>query len=425
LNLLNFTFVLFPIARNSIWTLIFGIPFERAIKYHKWISVWAYVCMCLHFIFICIYNGIRETPAYPWTDNYTAGLAGIYGPGNYGFVFAGFVSWIFFTIQILLTNIRRDWWNLFAYTHLILAVLGIVFASIHHYHTLIHLAPSIFLYFVDYVIRKIMFLIPAEVLSIKPMAGGITRLEIKSFLARFSKPGDYVFIYFPQASLIGRNPFSISTKTGKDSFTLHIKSMEGRNLWEGLPTFTNTMYKVAKKCEAGKSKPYFIRIEGPYGKPSIRMDKYKVLLLVSGGIGATPNISILQNLSNKIKDGKLEKMEKIYFVWSVRNVESLEWFREIFEEVRYEPKIELMLHVSDTRLIPEDRPVTELPILKGRPDYQEIIQNIQEFHPKVKYFGCSACGPLSMVSNVETLCWSNSFNSINRQWHFHKESFLL
>jgi ferric-chelate reductase len=421
LNLFNFTFVLFPIARNSIWTLIFGIPFERALKYHKWISVWAYVCMCVHFVFMAIYNGIRNTPAYPWSTNYTAGLSGVYGPGNYGFVFCGFVSWIFFTLQVLIVTVRRQFWNFFAYSHLILAIISIVFASIHHYHVLLHFAPSLFLYFVDYLIRKISFLIPAEILSIKPMAGGITRIEIKSLLARFAKPGQYVFIYFPQASLIGRNPFSISSKIRNDTFTLHIKGIKGKCL----PTFTNSLMNVASKCEEGKTKPYFIRIEGPYGKPSIRFENYKVLLLVSGGIGATPNISMLQYLANQMKVGKLAHIEKIYFVWSTRTLDSLEWFRDVFDEVKNDPKIELNLNISNISLIKDEEKQSDLPIIKGRPQYGELIKKIQENHPKVKYFGCVACGPMAMVSSVETLCWANSFNSVKRQWHFHKESFLL
>eukprot|EP01080_Neovahlkampfia_damariscottae_P009263 gene9263-1350_t len=418
LNLLNFTFVLLPIARHSIWTVIFGIPFERAIKYHRWIAVWTYICMCLHFIFIAIFNGVRNTPAYPWSTNYTAGLAGVYGTGLYGYVFCGFVAWIFFTIQILFTMLRRAFWNFFAYTHLLLAIIAIVFACIHHYHVLLHLSASLFLYFIDYAFRKISFLIPAKVINMKPMAGGITRVEIQSPLARLAKPGQYVFIFFPQASTIGRNPFSISSITGPDTITLHVKGMKGKPCW---PTFTGKLKSVAHKVEEGTTKPYFIRIEGPYGRPSIKFDNYKVLLLVSGGIGVTPNGSMLQHMLKQIKEGKLPNLEKVYFVWSTRTIESLEWFGELFEECAKESKIDLRLCLSKA----PGEANSKIPFIEGRPQYAEIFSEIQENHPKVKYFGCVACGPGGMVSKVETLCWSNSFNSIKRQWHFHKESFLL
>jgi hypothetical protein len=43
LSLINFMFSLFPIAKNSIWILIFGIPFERAILFHKNIAKWTYI----------------------------------------------------------------------------------------------------------------------------------------------------------------------------------------------------------------------------------------------------------------------------------------------------------------------------------------------------------------------------------------------
>lgn len=350
--------------------------------------------------------------------SYTTGLAGVYGTGNYGFVFCGFCAWIFFTIQILLTMVRRAFWNFFAYTHLLLACIAIVFACIHHYHVLLHLSASLFLYFIDYAFRKISFLIPAKIIDMKPMAGGITRVEIHSFLSRFAKPGQYVFIYFPQASLFGRNPFSISSKTGIDTFTLHIKGMKGKCL----PTFTNQLQKFATKVEEGQKNPFFIRIEGPYGNPSIRLDNYKVLMLVSGGIGITPNASMLQHMLKKIKEGKLPNLEKVYFVWSTRTIESLEWFRELFEECAQEEKIELKLCLSKA---PKEDFDSKIPYIQGRPQYSEIMSEIHENHPSVKYFGCGACGPGAMVSKVETLCWSNSFNSIKRQWHFHKESFLL
>ena len=34
----NAALLLLPVARNSIWVVVFGIPFERALKYHRMIS---------------------------------------------------------------------------------------------------------------------------------------------------------------------------------------------------------------------------------------------------------------------------------------------------------------------------------------------------------------------------------------------------
>jgi ferric-chelate reductase len=138
LVLMNTSIILFPVARNSIWLYIFGIPFERAIKYHRWVSTSYYVCMCLHFILICVDNGIRMTPAYPWSLNYTTGSA-----GSFGFVVFGFIAWVCFTFMIALTLVRRRSWELFQSTHLIFGTLGIIAASIHHYHYLILIAIAL------------------------------------------------------------------------------------------------------------------------------------------------------------------------------------------------------------------------------------------------------------------------------------------
>ena len=37
------SFTLFPTTRNSLWESVFGIPFERAIKYHRIVGVLAYL----------------------------------------------------------------------------------------------------------------------------------------------------------------------------------------------------------------------------------------------------------------------------------------------------------------------------------------------------------------------------------------------
>jgi hypothetical protein len=45
LTTLAMSFAVFPIARNSVWEALWGIPFERAVKYHRALGrlVWAWV----------------------------------------------------------------------------------------------------------------------------------------------------------------------------------------------------------------------------------------------------------------------------------------------------------------------------------------------------------------------------------------------
>ena len=36
---MQLAFLMLPIAKNSVWFVLFGISFERAIKYHRWIAL--------------------------------------------------------------------------------------------------------------------------------------------------------------------------------------------------------------------------------------------------------------------------------------------------------------------------------------------------------------------------------------------------
>jgi hypothetical protein len=47
---LSFSLLLLPAARNSMWVSAFGIPFERAIKYHRMMGAIAYMCVTVHMM---------------------------------------------------------------------------------------------------------------------------------------------------------------------------------------------------------------------------------------------------------------------------------------------------------------------------------------------------------------------------------------
>ena len=36
---MQLAFLMLPITKNSIWFVLFGISFERAVKYHRWMAL--------------------------------------------------------------------------------------------------------------------------------------------------------------------------------------------------------------------------------------------------------------------------------------------------------------------------------------------------------------------------------------------------
>jgi ferredoxin-NADP reductase len=106
---------------------------------------------------------------------------------------------------------------------------------------------------------------------------------------------------------ICRHPFSISTSPYSDEgeFTLHVRA---------LGDWTHALKKL---CE--KKKICTILYEGPYGEPQIDFEgsKYKMFLLISGGIGITPMQSICNQIADEHARGR--PVELCYFVWSCRD----------------------------------------------------------------------------------------------------------
>jgi len=47
---LTMSFLLFPVARNSVWEAVFGIPFERAIRYHRVLGSLCWLLVTAHML---------------------------------------------------------------------------------------------------------------------------------------------------------------------------------------------------------------------------------------------------------------------------------------------------------------------------------------------------------------------------------------
>jgi respiratory burst oxidase len=88
-----------------------------------------------------------------------------------------------------------------------------------------------------------------------------------------------------------------------------------------------------------------------------------VVLLIGLGIGATPLISIVRDVLNKIKRGRsIAKAKKrpfltkrAYLHWVIREVGSLEWFQSVMDRVAKKDKNGVLeLHIYCTSVYWED-----------------------------------------------------------------------
>ena len=420
---------LFPVSRHSVLLWCIGIPFERALAFHRRIGGWIWVLTVCHFIgmFADHMRYYRQgTPVYS-TQTYT-------NPENaneaarlsfermfrweigfpHGPPAAGFISWCALTIVCLgaLPYIRRNYWNVFVLSHLMYIVVYVM-AWIHYPSLMIYCGIPVILYAVDLMSRHIHAgcVGTATIKEHEPRKGGITKLTISMRSFSF-EPTQYVLVKIPSISSLEWHPFSISsrgaTEDGMTTFSIHMKA-NGPDSWTAA---------VANKDLSGEK----IVVQGPFGNSALpRLSKlvgYDKIVMCTGGVGITPALSLLEKAVRRktTPDGAVQ----VELVWSGRGADAFECFGPELANchAKADDSVTLTLHNTaddaakfvDVMLPDSEDPTYSLPVLSGRPDYAGIFDGCGS---KTAVF---ACGPAPMVRAVEEAAYAKGFD-------FHAEVF--
>jgi predicted ferric reductase len=301
--------LLLPILRNSIFEPIFGISFDRAIKYHRWLGYSTCLILIMH-------------AGGNWADWKKTGVFGeksvekemVYG--EMAFVCA--LIMVLFAVSFW----RRQFFESFLVTHMLYPIF-ILFAALHSKATPNALGwyffPSVMLFIIDRLIRAYRSYKPTAVTEIAHV-NGLTRLQLKKPAGMKYEGGQYLFIMIPSISKIEWHPFSIASAPQDEDLMLCIRDAGG---------WTHKLLEAAKQ-NITDLQPH---VDGPYGRPAVDPLRFKVVMLISGGVGAVPWISVVRELLHRIKSGEKLKIEKLIFVWSVRSENNWEWFRDTFREI--------------------------------------------------------------------------------------------
>jgi hypothetical protein len=135
---INMSSVLTPVTRNSIWLILFNVSYDQILHLHKYMAILCLISVLIKFIVVIIYNGF---PFLIIPISYTTG----------GSPLMGTIS----TLSILLSGllsipyIRNKCFELFYYSHRILAIITILSGSLHYLMTLYYLLPAIILFSID------------------------------------------------------------------------------------------------------------------------------------------------------------------------------------------------------------------------------------------------------------------------------------
>ena len=400
---LALTFVL--ASRNSVFTFIFGVPFERALKWHKWMSLFS--------VASGVYHGIVSKKA----DGSGIVLVSLMG--------ALLISSFF--------PIRRWVFEIFLKLHWVLFIGVVIAAFIHDAGAIVF---GVFVWVLDVICRCIVLWRnrqnSAKVMMTR-LPADVIRLTFKKGTFRYMS-GQYVFICIPKVSYFEWHPFSISSSPHNDDVHLHVRV---------LGDWTKQLYDKADSTETTAF------IDGPYGQPSVDVDgdKYKIFVFVSGGIGITPMQSICNDLIHQSLRGR--PLKKIFFIWSVRDAfmvtSVLDYDQQYFghkvpQTLPYSFSPDMLSENLDEDVLDaqfyltrargaEDyasaniRPEMQSCLKFGRPNFEEIFNNIHKFAGSVheSKVAVLTCGPSGLVDDA--LKYSIQFSKDGVYFDFHSELF--
>lgn len=406
----NFCFALtcLPTQRLSVWSTTMGVPFERGIKYHRWIGRATLLAVLVHFWVEW------DSLGYPALD--TTSYSDYAGPNAYGtyslIVLAALVV-------LAMEPLRRRLFELFYWLHVPLALAALVLACLHAVTLRYLLMFPAALWIIDLGSRLVRGRFQqaklVEAATVDDGAGGsLIKLVIEQPAAAY-EAGGYVFLNVPAAAWFQWHPFSVSAKVSDTTYEIDVRTPAGAS--------SGFCVKLAKAVQKhGKDLTVFA--EGMYGRPSLDIAQFDVGVYVAGGIGVTPMLSLLQEAVQSHDSNGAH----FVFVWTVRTREMVAHFEHVIQPLA-DAGVDVRIHLSQRKgaavsptqppvgsapdLYPEDpegNQVVELsqvvssPALDtkpGRADVAAILAEVTAAH-KGKRFAAFACGPAPMLAAVQT-----------------------
>ncbi|THF95294.1 hypothetical protein TEA_016836 [Camellia sinensis var. sinensis] len=300
----NSTFFGTQVSRGSAVLPLFGLTSEASVKYHIWLGHIAMTLFTAHgvcfFVYWSVTHQLSEMLKWPKTDvSIVAGEIALS---------CGLVMWV-----TTLPKIRKKMFELFFYTHH-LYILFIFFFILHigiSYSCM--MLPGLYLFFVDRFLRFLQSRRGVRLVSARVLPCETLELNFSKSQGLSYTPTSIVFINVPSISKLQWHPFTISSSSNLESEKLSV-IIKGEGSWSK---------KLYQMVSSPSSLDHLdVSIEGPYGPFSIEFLRHDTLVMVSGGSGITPFISVIRELIFVCETLKL-KTPKLLLITSFKNSSDL------------------------------------------------------------------------------------------------------
>nr|XP_016486956.1 PREDICTED: ferric reduction oxidase 2-like [Nicotiana tabacum] len=298
------TFLFVPVTRGSSVLQVFGLTSEASVKYHIWLGHIVMTLFSAHGICYIIYWAATHqlSEMLKWGKTDISNLAGELS------LLSGLVLWI-----ATFPRIRRKMFELFFYTH----HLYILFVVFFVYHVGVSYAgimlPGFYLFIVDRYLRFLQSRSNVRLVSARVLPCETVELNFSKSKGLSFTPTSIMFVNVPSISRMQWHPFTITSSSSLEAEKLSVV-IKGEGSW-------------SKKLYQMLSSPISVdrlnvSVEGPYGPPSTHFLRHDLLIMVSGGSGITPFISIIRELIHTSESQKC-KTPEILLISVFKNSEDL------------------------------------------------------------------------------------------------------
>uniref|UniRef100_A0A5B7C9M7 FAD-binding FR-type domain-containing protein n=1 Tax=Davidia involucrata TaxID=16924 RepID=A0A5B7C9M7_DAVIN len=303
--------LLLPILRGMAIFRLLGIQFEASVRYHVWLGTAMLFFATLHGAGTFLIWGIKhciQDQMWKWQQT-----GRIYLAGEIALV-TGLVIWI-----TSLPQIRRKQFEIFYYTHHLYAVFLLFFlfhTGDRHFYMVF---PGIFLFGLDKLLRIIQSRPETCILSARIFPCKVVELILPKDPRLKYTPTSVIFMKIPSISKFQWHSFTVTSNSSIDDHTMSvIIKCEG---W-----WTSSLYNIIQTevdSDNDQMKCIPVAIEGPYGPASLDFLRYDSLLLVAGGIGVTPFLSILREIDSAQSSGTKGFPTKIHLIYVVKKSQDM------------------------------------------------------------------------------------------------------
>jgi ferric-chelate reductase len=284
LSAIHLGLAVLPVNRNSLLLWVCGLPFERAIKWHRALAALASVFILLHFVLVA--NTFSSSlVTLTGTSSTNTGWGNVYG-------FA--TGWIVLTMSMLAFEpIRRNWFELFYYPHQLF--IAVMILSWLHSTLAFYIGIGPFaLHMIDRMLRwrRSYFSATLQSTRVLEAAGDARVTQLSIVVPDFRHDaGDYVFLQLPEVSMMEWHPFTVSSDPNRSDGMITIHMAAGV-----AGSFTARAAELATTQALTSAV-----VEGPYGRISLPRWKfdYGRIVFVCGGIG-TIRVSAISFGNNEL-----------------------------------------------------------------------------------------------------------------------------